>query len=342
MTLPADLDVYISAAMFVLGSYFFALYLGLIVWAFRDIHARSRDVLAQIMATLLVALFTIPGLVVYLLLRPQTTLAEQYERSLTEEAILQDLEERRLCPGCQRRVEPDFIVCPNCHYQLRLRCVGCGRLLNPSWDVCPYCGLFLDQEMLQDEGIAEAEEEAAEIAALEALVAEPEEALAALEIEEAAVLLDMAETAALGQQEQPPASEIDANGEVPEVSEEDVLKQEGLAAILGDQRRPEPLETPEAAGLGHQEDTAAWQVEQGVGIPGASDDFVTQKEESPPEQESDENGPLPYASGTIVAVQGELVPSSDVDGGDEPAVATGDDEENEDLQGSSPRGLVRS
>ena len=330
MTLPADLDVYISAAMFVLGSYFFALYLGLIVWAFRDIHARSRDVLAQIMATLLVALFTIPGLVVYLLLRPQTTLAEQYERSLTEEAILQDLEERRLCPGCQRRVEPDFIVCPNCHYQLRLRCVGCGRLLNPSWDVCPYCGLFLDQEMLREEGLGDAEEEAAEIAALEALVAEPEEPLAALEIEEDAVLLRMAETAALGQPEQPPASEIDESREVPGVPEEDVLKQEGLAAILEDQRRPEPLETPEAAGLGHQEDTAAWQVEQGGGIlPGSED--LAQQEEPPPEQESDENGLLPYASGTIVAVQGELVPSSDVDEGDERVAATGDDEENEDL-----------
>ena len=150
MTLPPSLSVYISAALFVLGAYVAALYVGLIVWTFRDIHARSRDVLAQIMAVLLVALFTLPGLVVYLLLRPHNTLAEEYERSLAEEAILQDLSERRVCPGCQRRVKPDYIICPYCHEQLRLRCVGCGRLLQPSWDVCPYCGLYREQRPQED------------------------------------------------------------------------------------------------------------------------------------------------------------------------------------------------
>jgi len=145
MTLPPNLNVYLSAAAFVIGAYVVALYVGLIVWTFRDIHARSRDMLAQIMAVLLVAMFTLPGLVIYLLLRPHGTLAEEYERNLAEEAILQDLDERRVCPSCQRRADPDFVVCPYCHEQLRLRCTGCGRLLRPNWDVCPYCGLFREQ-----------------------------------------------------------------------------------------------------------------------------------------------------------------------------------------------------
>lgn len=146
MTLPPSLSVYISAALFVLGAYAAALYVGLIVWTFRDIRARSRDMLAQIMAVLLVALFTLPGLVVYLLLRPHDTLTEEYERNLAEEAILQDLAERHVCPSCQRRVESDYIICPYCHEQLRFRCVGCGRLLQPIWDVCPYCGLYREQQ----------------------------------------------------------------------------------------------------------------------------------------------------------------------------------------------------
>lgn len=145
ITLPENINAYISAALFVVGAYLFAVYAGLIVWTFRDVRSRSRDVLAQILAVLLVAIFNLFGLMIYALLRPRTTLAEEYERSLTEEAILQDLEERRLCPSCQRRVAPDYIVCPACHHQLKLRCVGCSRLLNPSWDVCPYCGLFVDQ-----------------------------------------------------------------------------------------------------------------------------------------------------------------------------------------------------
>lgn len=140
MTLPAQLDLYISVALFVLGAYLLALYVGLIVWTFRDIHSRTRDVLAQIMATLLVAVFTLPGLLVYVLLRPHETLAERYERDLTEEAILQDLEQQRVCPKCRRRIEPDFVLCPACHHQLRTRCDACGRLLQPAWDICPYCG----------------------------------------------------------------------------------------------------------------------------------------------------------------------------------------------------------
>ncbi len=141
-SIPGDLTAYLSAALFVIGAYLMAIYLGLIVWTFRDIRARSRDVLAHILAPLLVAVFTLPGLLVYILLRPKENLAEAYERALAEEAVLQDLEERRTCPGCQRRAEADFIVCPHCHHQLRLRCVSCGRLIDPDWDVCPYCGHY--------------------------------------------------------------------------------------------------------------------------------------------------------------------------------------------------------
>jgi len=160
MTLPANLNVYISAGLFVIGAYI------------------MRDVLAYILAPLLVALFTLPGLLIYMLLRPHDELAEQYERSLTEEAILQSLEERRVCPGCQRRVEADFVVCPYCHQQLHLRCVGCGRLLDPNWDVCPYCGLYRDQQAdaeQEEETLDEGEDGATELEAIEPFTWEQKE-----------------------------------------------------------------------------------------------------------------------------------------------------------------------
>lgn len=145
MTLPANLNAYISAVLFGVGAFVAALYVGLIVWTARDIRARSRDMLAQIMAILLVAVFNLPGLIIYILMRPHTKLAEEYERSLIEEAVLQDLEKRHSCPSCQREIGPDFVICPYCHHQLRLRCVACGRLLDPQWDVCPYCGRVPEQ-----------------------------------------------------------------------------------------------------------------------------------------------------------------------------------------------------
>jgi hypothetical protein len=115
------------------------LWLTLIIWTFRDMRARSRDVFAQILAALLAAILFLPGLVIYRLLRPQETLAEAYERSLEEEALLQGIEEALVCPGCGSRVQGEFVVCPACHTKLKKPCQHCGRALNMRWSVCPYC-----------------------------------------------------------------------------------------------------------------------------------------------------------------------------------------------------------
>lgn len=140
MELPANLNVYAAAVLFVIGAYLVATYVGLVVWTFRDIRSRTRDVLGQILAALLVAVFTLPGVLIYILLRPKETLAEEYERSLAEEAVLQDLHERRTCPSCQRRIEESFVLCPYCKHQLRDTCLNCGELVDLDWVVCPHCG----------------------------------------------------------------------------------------------------------------------------------------------------------------------------------------------------------
>jgi hypothetical protein len=121
-----------------------ALWIAVVIWAFRDIRARSRDIFAQILATLMVLvffpLFPLPGLALYMILRPRETLSEIYERSLEEEALLQGIEERMACPGCNRRIEEAFMICPTCHTRLKKACPACGRLLHLRWNICPYCG----------------------------------------------------------------------------------------------------------------------------------------------------------------------------------------------------------
>jgi RNA polymerase subunit RPABC4/transcription elongation factor Spt4 len=72
-------------------------------------------------------------------LRPPQTLAEQYEQSLEEEALLQEIEDRRVCPGCSRQVLEDWQLCPNCLTRLKKTCENCGKLLDLPWTVCPYC-----------------------------------------------------------------------------------------------------------------------------------------------------------------------------------------------------------
>jgi RNA polymerase subunit RPABC4/transcription elongation factor Spt4 len=89
---------------------------------------------------LLVAALNLPGVLVYLILRPPRTLEEEYQRTLEEEALLQALEDLPLCPGCERRVKEDWQVCPNCHTKLKKTCHHCSKLMELPWNICPYCG----------------------------------------------------------------------------------------------------------------------------------------------------------------------------------------------------------
>jgi RNA polymerase subunit RPABC4/transcription elongation factor Spt4 len=122
-----------------LSAFVVALWISLVIWTFRDMRARVRDAFAQLLASLMVLVLGPLGVVLYLILRPRETLAEKYERSLEEEALLQDIEERQICPGCKQSIEPDYVLCPICHTRLRRPCVHCGRLIHPRWSVCPYC-----------------------------------------------------------------------------------------------------------------------------------------------------------------------------------------------------------
>lgn len=117
-----------------------ALWLSLIIWTYRDIRHRARDPLARILAVLVVAILFLPGVLVYLILRPQRTLEEEFTQTLEEEALLQSIEDNAVCPGCGRRTREDWVACPSCHTRLKKPCHQCGRLMELPWNLCPYCG----------------------------------------------------------------------------------------------------------------------------------------------------------------------------------------------------------
>jgi RNA polymerase subunit RPABC4/transcription elongation factor Spt4 len=93
-----------------------------------------------ILAVLVVAVLFLPGILIYMILRPPETLEEEYQRTLEEEALLQTIEDIPLCPGCGRHTKEKWMVCPNCHTRLKKTCHQCGNLMELPWNLCPHCG----------------------------------------------------------------------------------------------------------------------------------------------------------------------------------------------------------
>jgi Double zinc ribbon len=122
------------------ASYWAILWLSAVIWTYRDMRNRGSDSLSQMVAVLLVLVFNLPGLILYLILRPHETLAEAYVRNLETEAMLQEMNEQEVCYACQKHIRPDFAYCPHCRTRLTEECSNCGKPFNLNWAVCAYCG----------------------------------------------------------------------------------------------------------------------------------------------------------------------------------------------------------
>ena len=131
-------------AAVVAGIWALLLWLSIVVWVYRDIRDRSRDSSLHMLSVFIVLMFfpgfNIPGLALYLMMRPRDTLEEAYARSLEEEALLRELGDEGSCPSCRRLTDKEFHYCPSCQTQLKDQCGKCERLLSFSWVACPFCG----------------------------------------------------------------------------------------------------------------------------------------------------------------------------------------------------------
>ena len=99
----------------------------------------ASDNVLQVAEQVLMTCGGLAGLMIYLLVRPRETLSEAYERSLEEEALLQEIEDKPTCPGCGQRVQDNWQACPHCFTRLKKPCTNCRQMLDLSWQVCPYC-----------------------------------------------------------------------------------------------------------------------------------------------------------------------------------------------------------
>ena len=123
----------------IVGSYVFLIWLASVLWAYRDIRGRTRDIASQVIAMSIIVLLPLVGVPAYLIARPRETLREAYDRQLEQEAILSDLHAVPTCPQCRRPVDQDWAICAFCSHELKEPCPSCSQLLQNAWRHCPYC-----------------------------------------------------------------------------------------------------------------------------------------------------------------------------------------------------------
>ncbi len=124
----------------VVAAYLVVMWIALTLWVYHDIRSRTVDPAVRVLLTGIVAVFNIPGLLLYLALRPQEALVESYNRQLETDAFMREIGREEACPQCQRAVSDSFVSCPYCRAALQTACYGCDRSLKSFWAICPYCG----------------------------------------------------------------------------------------------------------------------------------------------------------------------------------------------------------
>ena len=136
----------------VVGGYGAFIWAVSVIWVYRDIRGRTRDIVSHLTALAIALALPIVGLPLYFALRPRQTIEDVYSRQLEQEAMLSELHATSSCPRCRRPVADDYMVCAHCRTQLRVPCGACARLLSYQWRHCPYCATPRPRPQAEEQG----------------------------------------------------------------------------------------------------------------------------------------------------------------------------------------------
>jgi hypothetical protein len=122
-----------------IGLIFVLFWLLVVYWVAVDSAERSRNILFRIISSLMVLLFNVPGLIMYFLIRPRATEDEMYWANLERKYLKFETMDIGECPKCNNLYTPNYLMCPTCGYELRIKCAKCGLYNEKNWKYCPYC-----------------------------------------------------------------------------------------------------------------------------------------------------------------------------------------------------------
>ena len=117
--------------------FFVVLWLSLAYWTFADAGRRGA---VRFFWGIVALLFPFVGTLIYLIVRPPEYVLDSRERELELAVLERELRQRiDLCPNCRSVVEKDYLLCPECSWDLKKSCTSCGKPLHLNWGTCPYC-----------------------------------------------------------------------------------------------------------------------------------------------------------------------------------------------------------
>lgn len=117
--------------------FFVVLWLSLAYWTFTDAGRRGT---VRFFWGIVALVFPFLGTLVYLIVRPPEYELDSRERELELAVLERELRQRvALCPNCRSVVEKDYLLCPECGWDLKKPCVNCNKPLHLNWSTCPYC-----------------------------------------------------------------------------------------------------------------------------------------------------------------------------------------------------------
>jgi len=126
-------------------------WLVLIGWVWIDSSERTSNMRIRVVYLILVIFLNIPGLIIYLIIRPSETKEQIYWADLERRYLKYETSELGDCSKCGNQLLPGYVYCSNCGNEIKKKCPSCGVMIGKSSKFCAYCGIQVSARSTQEE-----------------------------------------------------------------------------------------------------------------------------------------------------------------------------------------------
>ncbi len=135
----------------ILGLILVIFWLVIIGWVWVDSGERTSKKGLRFGYLFLVIVLNIPGLIIYLIIRPSETIEEIYWADLERRYLKYETSELGDCPKCGSQLYPGYVFCTDCGFRIKVRCPKCNVLVDKDHKYCEFCGFQIrERAVTQD------------------------------------------------------------------------------------------------------------------------------------------------------------------------------------------------